>query len=378
MQAESLQPAHEALSTQAVSLPTHWMLIPLDDERFFAYESGLWTGKKAPLVECPVIRNTNFTDDGALDLSDVAVIAIEQRYLARKRLQWGDIIIERSGGGPQQPVGRVVFFHLPDGDYCFSNFTSRLRVLDREVVEPQFLHLYLFYFHISGQTERLQRRTTGIRNLAFTDYTKTLIPLPPRPEQQAIVQTLQAVQDVIQTRRREVTLERERKAALMHHLFTHGTRDESRKQTDIGEMPESWRVDRLGSLATVRYGLGQPPVLDATGVPMIRATDIKRGKIVAETVLRVRRDAIPLGKNPFLEIGDIIVVRSGAYTGDVAMYDGQWEVAIAGYDLVVSPNKAHATPKFLAQYLLDGIAQRHFRGQRDRSAQPHLNSRTHL
>ena len=135
-------------------LPTGWRMVTLNDEDLFSFESGLWTGEKPPLVECAVVRNTNFTNDGRFDFSDVAVISIEQRQLARKRLQRGDIIIERSGGGPNQPVGRVALFDLEDKEFCFSNFTSRLRVHDREAVNPYFLHLFLLAFHWSGKPKR--------------------------------------------------------------------------------------------------------------------------------------------------------------------------------------------------------------------------------
>ena len=66
--------------------------------------------------------------------------------------------------------------------------------------------------------------------------------LPPLPEQRAIAHILRAVQAAREARQREVSLERERKAALMAHLFTHGTRGEPTKQTPIGEMPVSWEV----------------------------------------------------------------------------------------------------------------------------------------
>ena len=68
--------------------------------------------------------------------------------------------------------------------------------------------------------------------------------LPPLPEQRAIAHVLRAVQAAREARQREVSLERERKAALMAHLFTHGTRGEPTKQTPIGEMPGSWEVQR--------------------------------------------------------------------------------------------------------------------------------------
>ena len=65
---------------------------------------------------------------------------------------------------------------------------------------------------------------------------------PPLPEQRAIAHVLQTIQEAKFTRQREITLERERKAALMDYLFSHGTKGESRKQTEIGEIPESWEV----------------------------------------------------------------------------------------------------------------------------------------
>ncbi|MCG8350982.1 MAG: hypothetical protein MI924_24700 [Chloroflexales bacterium] len=46
----------------------------------------------------------------------------------------------------------------------------------------------------------------------------------------------------MQTRRRAVELERERKAALMQTLFTKGTRGAPTKITAIGEVPVGWEV----------------------------------------------------------------------------------------------------------------------------------------
>lgn len=135
----------------------------------------------------------------------------------------------------------------------------------------------------------------------------------------------------------------------------------------------SWQKVKLGSISSIRYGLGQPPELDELGVPMIRATNIKQGQIVSDGVIRVKRTAIPAKRNPFLKPGDILVVRSGVYTGAAAMYDGRWEEAIAGYDLVVSPS-TEVDPAFLAKYLLTNSVQSYFEGQSHRSAQAHLNS----
>ena len=72
--------------------------------------------------------------------------------------------------------------------------------------------------------------------------------MPPIPEQRSIAHILHTIQEAKFTRQREIALERECKAALMDFLFSHGTKGEPRKQTEIGEIPESWEVINLEKL----------------------------------------------------------------------------------------------------------------------------------
>lgn len=100
---------------------------------------------------------------------------------------------------------------------------------------------------------------------------------------------------------------------------------------DQSILPSNWAVVRLGDVGEVRYGLGQPPEQSADGVPMIRATNVKGGRISTEGLIRIKREAIPESRNAFLKAGDIVVVRSGAYTGDVAMISKEWEGSVARF-----------------------------------------------
>jgi len=54
------------------------------------------------------------------------------------------------------------------------------------------------------------------------------IPRPAPIVQAAVIRILDAIQTSKEARQRELALERERKAALMEYLFTHGTRGEPR------------------------------------------------------------------------------------------------------------------------------------------------------
>jgi len=124
----------------------------------------------------------------------------------------------------------------------------------------------------------------------------------------------------------------------------------------------------------VTYGLGQPPPLSQspTDVPIIRATNVFRGRIDADDLIRAKVEDLPLGRAPLLSFGEILVVRSGAYTGDSALVTRDWVGSAPGYDLRVTPTATDS--QLLAMQMLG----RRFLDQVDiakgRAAQPHLNA----
>ena len=134
-----------------------WQTTTLDEACQFI--NGLWKGEEPPFVHVGVIRNTNFSKDGYLDDTDIAYLDVEAKKFAKRRLQFGDIILEKSGGGPKQPVGRVVFFDKKQGDFSFSNFTAAIRVNELEQLDPAYLHRYLHWVY---EPPRVSRRLVGL------------------------------------------------------------------------------------------------------------------------------------------------------------------------------------------------------------------------
>ncbi|MEY4936159.1 MAG: hypothetical protein RIS64_2518, partial [Bacteroidota bacterium] len=171
-----------------LNLPSGWEIKKLGDVCVFI--NGLWAGKQPPFQKVGVIRNTNFTKNGTLDDSDIVYLDVEQSQFAKRKLQYGDIILEKSGGGPKQPVGRVIIFDKQDGDFSFSNFTSVIRIANSKLLNFNYLHTFLYFSYISGVTDSMQSHSTGIRNLKFDDYKAIEIPIPPLAEQERIVTIL--------------------------------------------------------------------------------------------------------------------------------------------------------------------------------------------
>lgn len=138
-----------------------------------------------------VLRTTNFTNEGFIDYTKVVKRDIEQKKIDTKRLYKGDIIIEKSGGSPTQPVGRVVYFDSEEIYLC-NNFTAILRP-KKEQVYPKYLHYILFVGHQFGLTSAFQNKTTGIINLQLPKYIEGVqVPLPSLPQQHKIANILDA------------------------------------------------------------------------------------------------------------------------------------------------------------------------------------------
>ena len=167
------------------NMPSNWTTILLGDLCFTI--NGLWKGKKPPFVNVGVIRNANFTKDCKLDYTNIAYLDVEVKQYEKRKLQCGDIIVEKSGGSDNQPVGRTILFGRKDGDYSFSNFTSVLRIYDGYPAIPEFLNMFLQSIYQTGVTKRMQTQTTGIHNLIFDQFLAIPVLLPPIAEQSRII-----------------------------------------------------------------------------------------------------------------------------------------------------------------------------------------------
>ena len=269
-----------------------WTTTTLEDSAFETI-NGLWKGKTEPFVRAKVLRNTNFRNDGILDFSDVAELDVEARALSKKKLIKGDIIIERSGGGPKQPVGHVCLFDIETNDnFSLSNFTTALRIRDRKKFLPLFVCYYLLYLYRNGHTENLQRATTGIRNLDFTSYLKTEIPVLAMGEQAIISSRLWKIQQAIEVESNLLSISRELKAATMKKLFAEGLNGERQKETEIGLLPESWSLHSFEELREfLQYGTSEKCHLTKKGLPVLRIPNVIGGKIDVEELKYLDADS---------------------------------------------------------------------------------------
>ena len=154
-----------------------------------------------------VIRTTNFLNNGKIDIQNKELIKreIDKKKIEQKQLKRGDIIIEKSGGSPNQPVGRVVFFSLNSNEvFLCNNFTSILRV--KEDINSKYIFYFLRNNYKKNKVVKYQNKTTGIINLKLQNYlNESCIFLPELKIQNKIVNILDNLENIIEKNQNYLT-----------------------------------------------------------------------------------------------------------------------------------------------------------------------------
>jgi type I restriction enzyme, S subunit len=358
-------------------LPVHWEVGQLK----FMLENndgGVW-GDDTEHNNVVVLRSTEITVDGKWRIENPAKRTLNNKEIKKASLKSGDLLITKSSGS-EAHIGKtaLVTSEIEKLKPCFSNFMQRIH--PKPVMDSQYLYYFLNSYLAREQYNYFSTTTTGLANLNTEIIGNLRIPYPPLNEQKNIADFLEyktfQIEELIAKKQRQNELLHEYRAALINQAVTKGLDpDVPMKDSGfewLGEIPENWQLTRLKYLADIRYGLGQPPEEAVDGLPFIRATNIKRGRISSKDLLFVNPSDLPISRNPFLKIGEIIVVRSGAYTADSAIINPEYSGAIAGYDMVLTPENIN--PKFLGFSMLSHyVLDIQLYEKKTRAAQPHLN-----
>ena len=153
----------------------------------------------------PVLRTTNFTNEGVVSYDNVVTRRITKRNINEKFLRKGDIIIEKSGGSDKFPVGRVIYFDGEENTYLFNNFTGLLRVIDQKIWFPKYVFYSLFANYQCGGTRAFENKTTGLHNLKTDDYVSRYeVQEMSKDKQVAICERLDKLYQIIKLKKQQL------------------------------------------------------------------------------------------------------------------------------------------------------------------------------
>ncbi|NML65906.1 hypothetical protein HHL22_11885 [Hymenobacter sp. RP-2-7] len=151
----------------------------------------------AAYVRRLVVRATEFDNFYNLNVDgERAKYRILRKEKARQLdVRADDLLLEKSGGSENQPVGRVALLTpelLNNYPLAFSNFIFKFRP-DPTQILPAYLFNFLRFVHNIRLTDAMQSQTNGIRNLIMSQYLSQSIILPPLARQQELADQLDAI-----------------------------------------------------------------------------------------------------------------------------------------------------------------------------------------
>ena len=228
-------------------------------------------------IDTGVIRSANFTKDHKFNSKEIVVRSIEQRKRQKKLLSHGDIIIEKSGGSPDQPVGRVLFYDL-EGEHTCSNFISILRPARQ--ADPKFLYYSLCNLYERGVVKNYQQQTTGIINLQLGEYLRESIFFPPLPEQKKIAEILSGIDRQTQLLQKGIQAKQNLRSALLSETITE-------------DAPMS-KLDSVASRVSGHTPSKSHPEYWNGGIPWVSLTDTSNldNRYISHTAKHISEEGI--------------------------------------------------------------------------------------
>jgi len=367
------------------------------------------------LVRVRVLRGTAFRDWERDKGATAEERAVKRASLAKRQLAVGDLVVEISGGGTSQPVGRVLLIdeealRRAEGPLICNNFCRQMRI-HREI-DPAFVHLALSYLYLCGGLDEYQTQTTNLRNLNFKSFLSgVILPLPPLAEQGRIVEKVRELMEPVRRSReslarlpgilrrfRQSVLAaaysgrltedwREERPGLAESLGSRLERSFERRQLawdkacadaeafdrraprrpknleateweapeplEVPEVPEGWSLAALRDVVhRAQYGLSVKADAKRAGIPMLRMVNIRDGRMDGSNLKYVDRKKVDVAAYT-VRLGDILFNRtnSAELVGKAAVFDLGIEAVFASYLVRIECDRELVASSYLCGWI---------------------------
>lgn len=194
------------------------------------------------------LRITDINDDGTLNKS--GLMSVDEDEAGKYLLKPNDIVFARTGNS----TGRSYFYDGSDGELVYAGFLIKFS-LDSAKVNPRILK---YYTHSKPYYDWVQSFGTGSTrgNINAKTYGNMPITLPPKDIQDKIVDVLKSLDAKIEVNRRINDNLEQQAQALFKSWFVdfEPFRDQPFVESELGMIPEGWRVGTLTSFGKIICG----------------------------------------------------------------------------------------------------------------------------
>ena len=238
------------------------MIFELSDQHqrlkwaFSSCKNGAWGTEPDGERGVVCIRAADFDGRlGRLNNRERTLRSIDPETFGKLALRSGDIILEKSGGGEKQPVGRAALF---DGEEpsITSNFLAHCRPAPN--MEPAFINYLLLAIYNARGTFPHLKQSTGIQNLDIASFLNVRVVIPPLDTQRRIAHFLDEktarIDGLIEKKRALLDRLAEKRQALITRAVTKGLNPDAPMKPSgidcLGEIPAHWVTSNIRRFAS--------------------------------------------------------------------------------------------------------------------------------
>lgn len=259
--------------TEAGLIPSDWTTSFVGEE--FDIKLGkMLDAEKNEGIPKPYIGN-RAVQWNKIDIGELPTVPLTPADLKRFRLEKGDLLVCEGGD-----VGRAAIWDAPIAECYYQKALHRLRPL--RGFDVRLMVALLWQWSRRGVLANFVTQTS-IAHLPREKFIEIPMPVPPSAEQRAIAEALSDVDALLGILDRMLTKKRDLKQAAMQQLLTGQTRlpgfapaNRTYKPTDVGHIPEDWKVEQLGKISKLTTGSGllKGEIFESGDIPAIPYTSL--------------------------------------------------------------------------------------------------------
>ena len=278
------------------------------------------------------------------------------------QVKFGDIIFTTSSETPEE-IGMTSVFLEQDWFPYLNSFCFGIRPYDFNDLSPEFAN-YLFRGEKFRSSIKPLAQGSTRYNLSKENLKKLKIDFPPLPEQKKIASILTSVDEVIENTQKQIDKLQDLKKATMNELLTEGIGHTEFKDSELGRIPKSWEVHKLGKIAIVQTGIAKnsKKIEDFLTVSYLRVANVQDGYLDLSEIKKIE---IPRSKMQryILQKGDVLMNEGGDFDklGRGTVWQDEIKPCVhQNHVFVVRPDKSKLHPFFLKFFAGSEYGKRYF------------------
>lgn len=297
------------------------------------------------------MKKDHFDYENALSIS-------EEDYLKLKNNGCnpmdGDVLLSKDG-----TIGKTFVFNQSDLNIVLLSSIAIIRC-NKELLLPDFLK---YFIENPNTILKLVGMKSGsaIKRIVLRDISNLLVVLPDLQEQQKIASILSTVDEQIDETEQLIVKTKELKKGLMQQLLTKGIGHTEFKQSELGEIPTSWSINKLGDLLNF-VGSGVTPkggreVYTNEGILFIRSQNVYPKGLKLDDVAYITVDIHKKMSRTIVKSKDVLLNITGASIGRCTIFPSNLGEANVNQHVCILRAENLLNPQYLMFFMNSTLGQ---------------------